>query len=687
MPALALLVLLVLGLHARLAGAEFPLDALRRAFPAADAFGPVEGDPPVAAAFRAGEVVGWVFSSWLTVRSTGYSGAKLDILVGLDRAGRITGAAILEQKEPILVTGRDQRDLEAFLAAYVGREVRAPIEVGRGASARGGIDAVSGATMTSLVLHEALLKAARTVARAKGLLGPTGRLDLERFEPFNWSALEAKGGLVRLRLSNAEAEAAFARRGFVLFPEAMGRPEPNAPFLELWAGLATPPSVLRNLLGARAEARLRGRLAADDQLLFLATRGLGSITGPSWRRGERLQRLTLVQGERTFVLAPAMLEPIETLAIEGAPELRERYLLVLPAASGFRPEAPWRLQVLLPSLAEPAATVLFELPYVPPAFLLRAPGEAEAEPAWLGVWRARSFDLAGLAFGLVLLTAILTFQPWIVRRRALWRRLRLAFLLFTLIFVGYWQKAQLSIVNVLTFTQALLTGFSWDLFLLEPLIFVLWTYVALALVFLGRGVYCGWLCPFGALQELLAELARRLRLPEFAVPFALHERLRAVKFALLLLILGLSLGSLERALIAAQIEPFKTAIVLLFRHEPAHVLWTTLLLIAGLFVPRLFCRYLCPLGAALALPARLRQFEWLERRWQCGQKCRICEVTCPVQAIHPDGKIHPGECIYCLRCQVNFWDDRLCPPLIERRARAERREALAQKAAAKPGAH
>jgi polyferredoxin len=106
------------------------------------------------------------------------------------------------------------------------------------------------------------------------------------------------------------------------------------------------------------------------------------------------------------------------------------------------------------------------------------------------------------------------------------------------------------------------------------------------------------------------------------------------------------------------------------------VAYALLLLAAGLFVERFFCRYLCPLGAALALPARLRQFEWLKRHWQCGRECRICQLRCPVGAIQPEGVIHPGECIYCLDCQCNYHDDRLCPPMIERRKRAERRAAL-----------
>jgi NosR/NirI family nitrous oxide reductase transcriptional regulator len=83
-----------------------------------------------------------------------------------------------------------------------------------------------------------------------------------------------------------------------------------------------------------------------------------------------------------------------------------------------------------------------------------------------------------------------------------------------------------------------------------------------------------------------------------------------------------------------------------------------------------FCRYLCPLGAALALPARIRIFDWLKRHKQCGAPCQLCATSCPVQAIQPEGRINPNECISCLKCQTLYFDERRCPALRLRSAQA-----------------
>jgi polyferredoxin len=186
-------------------------------------------------------------------------------------------------------------------------------------------------------------------------------------------------------------------------------------------------------------------------------------------------------------------------------------------------------------------------------------------------------------------------------------------------------------------------------------------------------VFCGWLCPFGALQDLAYRLGRWLKLPALRLPFVVHERLAALKYVFFLVIFALSLNFTEQALAMAEIEPFKTAVSLKFMRPWPFVLYALSLLAFGLVLERMFCRYLCPLGAGLAIPARLRLFEWLKRKKQCGTECQICASRCPVQAIHPDGRINPNECIYCLNCQLLYHDASTCPPLIARRQRREAR--------------
>jgi transcriptional regulator of nitric oxide reductase/ferredoxin len=654
-------------------------EQLAQVMPGATRAGAAAGDPAAAPAYRDDELIGYVLHTREVVQSVGYSGKTLDVLVGLDLDARITGAEILEQHEPILVIGVSHEDLEAFVDQYRGMDIREPVEVTRAAPGPNQVDAVSGATVSSTVINDAIIRAARAVARTRGLFGEA-RIDISSYEPLEWAALLEDGSLERLRLSVGEVQAALGQKDAQLYPAGAGL-EPDVTLAELYFGLATPARIGRNLLGESLSSEVMGDLAEGDQLIFVGGRGLYSFKGTAWRREGTFDRIELVQGERAFQLTAAQHRRVETLAIEGAPELRELALFTLPKDSGFVPEEPWRLELLVegrtgsgtPAYASFAGT------YTLPERYVLEPAKPLAErtgPLWQQVWQERTVDIAVLGTALLVLTGVLVFQDTIVRRRLVWFWLRLGFLSFTLVWIGWYAAAQLSVINVLTFAEALRTGFEWDTFLLEPLMFILWSYVAVALLFWGRGVFCGWLCPFGALQELSNRAARRLKLPQYRVPFTLHERLWPVKYVVFLGLLALSLGPMALAIRLAEVEPFKTAIVLEFVRAWPFVVYALVLLAVGLFVERAFCRYLCPLGAAFAIPAKIRQFEWLKRHRQCGAPCQICAVDCPVQAIHPDGRINPNECIYCLTCQVNYYDAWICPPMIERRKRREKRAAI-----------
>lgn len=295
---------------------------------------------------------------------------------------------------------------------------------------------------------------------------------------------------------------------------------------------------------------------------------------------------------------------------------------------------------------------------------------------WKEVWKERTFSIGVLAAALFLLTGILLFQDYLAQHPRLLLYVRDGYLVFTVVFIGGYALAQLSVVNVLTFVQAIIHDFRWETFLIDPLLFLLWSFVAMTLLLWGRGVYCGWLCPFGAVQELINQAARRFKLRQWEFPEMVHERLWALKYVVLLVLFGLSLQSLETAVRYAEVEPFKTAVTLRFQRdlgrEWGYLVYAIALLAISAVNRKFFCKYLCPLGAALAIPARQRLFDWLRRRKECGKPCQICANECEVRAMSATGEINANECHYCLDCQVTYWSDRKCPPLTQRRKRREK---------------
>jgi NosR/NirI family nitrous oxide reductase transcriptional regulator len=295
------------------------------------------------------------------------------------------------------------------------------------------------------------------------------------------------------------------------------------------------------------------------------------------------------------------------------------------------------------------------------------------EPLWVEVWNARLFRIGVLGLGLLVLTLILVFQDWLARHPTLLGHVRRGFLLYTVFFIGWFALAQLSVVHVFTFMTALMHDFHWQTFLIDPMIFILWGFVALTLLLWGRGVYCGWLCPFGAAQELINQGARRFNVRQIEFPDVVHERLWAVKYLVLIVLFALWLQSPGEAVRYAEIEPFKTAVTLRFDREWPFVLYAVGLLVVSTVNRKFFCKYVCPLGAALSIPGRFRVFDWwLRRRKECGHPCQTCAVECEVRAIRATGEINANECHYCLDCQVTYYNEAKCMPLMDRVRRRER---------------
>ncbi|VAW68329.1 Nitrous oxide reductase maturation protein NosR [hydrothermal vent metagenome] len=305
-----------------------------------------------------------------------------------------------------------------------------------------------------------------------------------------------------------------------------------------------------------------------------------------------------------------------------------------------------------------------------------AANNEKIEPMWVSVWRSRIFEIIVLLIGLSILMFILILQDWLARHPSFLKRVRTAYLVYTVVFIGWYCLAQLSIVNVFTFIKAFVSGFQWDGFLIEPIMFILWGFVAITLLLWGRGVYCGWLCPFGALQELVFRLGEKMGVKSFEFPEVVHERLWAIKYIIMLLLFALSMQSITEMQKMAEVEPFKTVFTLRFQREWSYVVYALALILISAFNRKFYCRYICPLGASLTFSGRFKIFDWLRRRKECGRPCQTCRKDCEVRAIRSTGEIIDTECHYCLDCQITYWDDQRCLPLIERRRKHKKKSQI-----------
>ncbi len=649
--------------------------ACRDVMPKATRFSVRKGRPSYVDAFGPGAggaeaLIGYVFLSTDVVDIPAYSGKPIVTLIGMDTDGIITGVRVLKHSEPILLAGIPESTLLKFIAQYVGLRGDAKIEIGRGDSASGavGLDAISGATVTVIAENQVISRSAYEIGRQVGIFKSEVRPPA-RYTPLNerlsWEQLLAEGAISRLQVA----------------PAAVGL-EGDGPYIDMHFGHLNVPTIGISLLGEPVYKRLMADLKPNEQAIFIIANGQVSFKGSGFVRGGIYDRIQVRQDPQSFTFRDTDYLNLYGLQAAGAPAFTESAVFIV-RSENFNPAWPWQLTFLAnkgDAQSGVKTFVHFDQQYwLPSRYLVGGrPHVVKDEAAWRGIWKSKKLELGLFLFVLAFTAAMYSqrdklvrassrkHKPWIDRpRHVLW--------LVSVVFLGFYLKAQPSITQVMTWFHSLLHQWKWELFLSDPFIFVFWIFIIITVLWWGRGVFCGWLCPFGSLQQLALSIGKFVGLGRFQklLPKPLHDKLRYLKYVIFAVLLGVSFFSMETAERLAEIEPFKTTFIVgVWNRTWPFWLFIGAILGWSFFSERPYCKYLCPLGAGLAIPGKFRLFG-LKRKAECTT-CHACAAGCGSHAIDSAGNIDQMECMLCLDCMVLYYDDHACPPLVKERKSREK---------------
>lgn len=629
-------------------------------------------------------LVGYAYESVDLAPIPGFSGVPVNLLIGLDPKGNFLDVRALSQHEPVFLDGLGDAPLHAFVSQYAGLSLKQSIRISTGSNSAKSVsatsaqlDGVSKATASVRIINQSILASALKVARNK--LGFAegrdpelmARIKPDVVEPHTVRSLMDAGLIGHLVLRNAEVEKKFAgSNGSGLDADAIAHPQDT--FIDLYMAYVSVPGIGRNLLRESAWSKLQDRLEPGDHAILVMSKGRYSIIGDDFIRGTTPERIALKQDQLPIEMRDMNLDLALKTEQGAALDMDSVAVFRIISQAGLDPSRPLEFTLpvtrfkgmVYPEKISRDFTFSFKLP----ARFYTVP-ESDNK-SWGGIWRDRQLDIALLAIGLSILSLALTLQKRLVAQQRRFAVFRNLYLLFTLFFIGWYAQGQLSIVNFTSALQALIAGRSLGFLLYDPMTVTLSAFVLISLVVWGRGTFCGWLCPFGALQEFSAKLGALLHIRQIRLKPKTDGRLKKIKYLLLAGILVSTFFASNITDKLVELEPFKTAITLNFVRSWPFVAYALGLLVASMFVYKFFCRFLCPYGAGLAVLGRLRMLDWITRRKQCGTPCQTCRHQCAYQAITPAGKIEYDECFQCMECVVIHASDERCAPLMLEKKRA-----------------
>ncbi|MEQ1855848.1 MAG: 4Fe-4S binding protein [Longimicrobiales bacterium] len=633
---------------------------LREVMPEGDRFDPAEGDPPVRRAYRGDEFLGYVFlTSDFPPEVVGYSG-PIRAVVGMAPDGHLTGVRVTEYHESRMNQKGDfLRQTPGFQEQYEGKYIGDAFRVYED------IDGISRVSISVRALSRGVRDSARRVAATYSRAVPESggmAAPAENVIGMPWFEMRRVGVTARMTV-NAEEQDEVGLSVIHLESEELALYLVGA-----LNGYITSAIERRNAVGSELILYVvdgaGGRMAIQQGWSIVQNGNTTAVPvdnvvmlGAPWEgllSGETSMVGVIILGDEIDVEAPMNLvfdrgEEIGRFEVEYTSQaaLRRAASLVAEreaaaaAAAANAPTSGAATSATASSVEADAPLASATLP-ANAAFATDAAEEdqldaldftfADDESAVDRMFEGLSWARVGWVV-LVLGLATLAFFTKIPAIR--WVSLATTFAV-----LGFLDGGFLSISHI--------TGVIWigpsailsDFPLLMMVVFTLVT-----LVLFGR-IFCGYLCPFGALQDFIDRIvpARFKR----ELPTDIHRGALKVKYGILALILLPALAGSE-ASIYQYFEPFGTVFFL----SRDLVLWSIAgaFLAASVVVPRFYCRYACPLGASLAI-ASLVTLKRIKRVEQCDY-CKVCEKRCPTGAISGP-QVDFKECVRCNDCEVQL---------------------------------
>lgn len=596
-------------------------DWLNQVLPEATRFSDKSGEPPVFRGYRTGadgaeELAGFVFlSADVPPEEKGFA-APIDMLIGMNPAGALTGMKVLNYTESYRYSLGDFVADPAFQAQFKNKAIQDEFRVMRD------IDGLAGATMTSFAISQGARGAARRVATA--YLG---------YEEVDQQTLAS--------IANAKAEIESMSWEDMLATgmiKVMTVPLPMDQEIILSAMFIGHPVIGEHVIGAadfeRADRDSRARLGGDG-LILLAVGGSGATQF-------RANMLSIAQGDgnaqrldpNNFVTAGSADEGAITghANYAGAIVLEDTIDLSQPFSILYKPRSSPENIGMEYSIYPLGQALINGDPILSEADLERE--RIAQSNIFVRLWLAPPWGVTPwvevLSLSLILGLVMTAF----LRKDA---RIRWVALTATLLYLGFYKGGFLSVAHI---TGAIHQGPSIFLGNLPMLMVIVFTIITT--IIWGR-VFCSSLCPFGAVQDVIARFTPKAW--RFKMPQLIHDNALYVKYAVLALIVGTAISGSSISLFQ-YFEPFGT----LFFFSSSMLLWSILILIliASVLVERFYCRYVCPLGAALGVVALVSPLR-ISRVPQCTL-CKVCEHACPTGAIRKE-KIDFKECVRCDICE------------------------------------